>query len=255
MQRKIFMILMVLTAGLAMVSHSASAAEIEGLSVRPEVINVDSFFSGSELTVAGDIKATDDVIVEIYGRDATHEFEEKGRVGVFWMTTGKVKLENIPSLYVLMVPDGKEWLDKVAAFGLGMERVKSHLVISESHLDHDAVFSMFVKLKESEELYQENVGSVAYTPLKDGQKHFVGVCRLPSSISLGNYTVKVTVVSNGIPGQDVEGRLTVREVGFVKLVNELASNQRITYGVSAVVIALVAGLLMGVLFRQGGGSH
>ena len=255
MQRNIIVFLILIIASLGMTSQVRAAQDAAGVTVQPEVINVDSFFSGSELTVSGDIKAADDVIIEIYGRDATHDFEEKGRVAGFWMTTGKVKLENIPSLYVMMAPEGKDWTEKAESYGLGMARVKSHLVISETHLEPDTVFSMFVKLKKSEELYQENPGSVTYAPVKDGMKHFVGVCKLPSSVSLGDFTVKATVISNGIPGQEMQSKFTVREVGFVKLVNELASNQRITYGVSAVIIALAAGLLMGVLFRQGGGSH
>jgi hypothetical protein len=255
MKRNII-ILLILIAGLLGTSQGVRAAqETDGLTIRPDTISVDSFFSGSEVTVSGDIKAGDDVVIEVYGRDATHDFEQKGRVGLFWMTVGKVKLENVPSLYVLMTPEGKDWTEKLAPYGLGMARVRSHLIVSETSLEPDAVFKMFVKLKNSEELYQEIPGSVTYMPAKDGQKHFTGVCRLPSSISLGSYTVKATVISNGAPAKEMSSALTVREVGFVKLVNELASNQRLTYGVSAVVIALAAGLLMGVLFRQGGGSH
>jgi hypothetical protein len=47
---------------------------------------------------------------------------------------------------------------------------------------------------------------------------------------------------------------TVDEVGFSRLVYDLATNQRLVYGILAVVIALFAGAVMGLLFK-GGGSH
>ncbi len=254
MRHRIFLLLFILGTSLLLAS-SLAAKETKGLVVHPDVIDVDSFFSGTDLTISGDIEASDDVIIEITGKDGTNNFELKGRVGPFWMTTGKVKLENIPSLYLILLPAGKNWIQTAEAMGLGMEQVKRRLVTSGISRVPENIFAMFKRLKKSEELYDEISGAVTYGPGKDGMKHFVGKCRVPSSISLGGYVIKATVVADGVRGTQLQAQLMVKEVGFVKFVNRLASDQRITYGVSAVIIALAAGLLMGVLFRQSGGSH
>jgi len=76
----------------------------------------------------------------------------------------------------------------------------------------------------------------------------------PSSTTAGTYAIKATTIANGVCGQELSREVTVREAGFVKMVNDLASNQRLSYGVGAVVIALLAGALTGIIFKRGG-SH
>ena len=254
MRYRIFILIFLVTTSLMMDSGLA-AQETKGLTITPDTINVNSFFSGSALTISGDIKAADDVIIEISGKDAINNFELKGRVGPFWMTTGKVELENIPSFYLVLLPQGKDWLQKAESLGLGLEQVKHRMVTKSTAKVPENIFSMFKKLKKSEELYDEIPGAVTYSDAKDGMKHFVAKCNVPSSIALGNYLVKATIITGGVRGSEITGQLKVQEVGFVKFVNKLAEDQRIVFGVSAVIIALAAGLLMGVLFRQSGGSH
>jgi uncharacterized protein (TIGR02186 family) len=254
MRYRIFILSLLLATGLMQVPGHA-AQETDALVVSPKIIEVNSFFSGHGVTISGDIKAADDVIIEITGKDGTNNFELKGRVGPFWMTTGKLKLENIPGLYIVLLPQGKDWLQKADAMGLGMDQIKKRIVSSGTVKVPDNVFSMFKKLKKHEELYDEIIGAVTYSKAENGVKHFVAKCRVPSSIALGSYLVKASVISGGAPTQELNSQLIVQEVGFVKFVNTLASDRRITYGVSAVIIALAAGLLMGVVFRKSGGSH
>ncbi len=254
MRYRIFIIFLLLATGLMQVSGHA-AQETNRLVVSPNMIEVNSFFSGNELMISGDIKADNDVIIEITGKDGTNNFELKGRVGPFWMTTGKIELKNIPSLYIVLLPQGKDWLQKADAMGLGMDQIRKRMVTSGSDKVPENIFSMFKKLKKHEELYDEIIGAVSYSKAENGVKHFVGKCRVPSSIALGSYLVKASIISGGAPTQELDSQLIVQEVGFVKFVNTLASDRRITYGVSAVIIALAAGLLMGVIFRKSGGSH
>jgi hypothetical protein len=77
---------------------------------------------------------------------------------------------------------------------------------------------------------------------------------LPSSTTAGKYTVKATTIANEKRTAELSSNLTVQEVGFVELVDALASKSRLTYGVVAVLIALFSGALMGLLFK-GSGKH
>ena len=68
------------------------------------------------------------------------------------------------------------------------------------------------------------------------------------------YDIRVDVIDHVRRVDEQLHKLRVREVGFIWFVHVLATERRLTYGVMAVVIALLTGALMGLLFK-GGGSH
>ena len=222
--------------------------------INPPVLKVGTFFPGGEVTIEGEVPASEDVVVEIVGSQVNSVFDVKGRVGPFWMTREKVDLEHAPALYFLLLPSGPDWVQKAAALNLGIDHLKQQFNISRSEAAPEDIFQMFLKLKRSEKLYGEEPGTVSYSAGKNGRRRFTATCRLPSSIAAGRYTVKVTPIAHGVSGRELSGTLMVQEVGFVKMVNELATNRRLIYGITAVVIALLAGALMGIIFK-GGGRH
>jgi hypothetical protein len=232
----------------------ARADASTALVVSPAVLNVGTFFPGGEVSIEGEIPASEDVLVEIIGSRVNSLFDLKGRMGPFWMTREKVDLENAPTLYFLLLPSGPDWVQKAAALNLGIDNLKRQFGISRSEAAPEDIFRMFLKLKRSENLYGEEPGAVSYSAGGNGRRRFTATCRLPSSIAAGNYTVKATPIANGAAGAALSGVLTVREVGFVKMVDELASKRRLIYGVTAVLIALLAGALMGLIFK-GGSRH
>jgi hypothetical protein len=254
MRRRVFNILLScigLVLGSTGLAWSSEPAE---LAVTPTVMNVDTFFSGGRVTISGEIPSADDVLIEILGPEASGLFDMKGRVGPFWMTREKVRLENAPQLYMLLLPQGPDWELMAARLGLGVEQLKKKIAISGSALPTDDIFRMFVSLKSSEGLYDEAPGAVLYAPAPNGRRSFTATYMLPSSTTAGRYTIKATTIENGVRGPEKSKEVTVQEVGFVKMVKDLASSRPLTYGISAVLIALLAGSLMGVIFKRGG-SH
>jgi Putative transmembrane protein (Alph_Pro_TM) len=242
-------------AGLIMGSAGpARCDEPAELTVSPSVMSVDTFFSGGQVTISGEIQSSDEVVIEVAGPEVNSLYDLKGRVGPFWMTREKVQLAKAPGLYMLLLPQGQDWEQKAALLGLGVEHLKKQIAISGSDLPADDVFRMFVSLKSSEGLYGETPGAILYTPGQNGHKRFTATYLFPAATTGGKYTVKATIIENGSGGLELSREVTVQEVGFVKMVNDLASNQRLTYGVAAVVIALAAGALMGLIFKRGG-SH
>jgi hypothetical protein len=224
------------------------------LTVSPAVLKVDTFFPGGQVTIAGEIPASEEVVVEIIGSQVKSLFDLKGRIGPFWMTREKVDLENAPQLYILFLPSGPHWVQKAAALNLGIDHLRQQILISRSEAASDDIFRMFVNLKRSEKLYSEVPGAVSYSAGENGRRQFTATCRLPSSIAAGKYTVTATPIANGAPGAQLSRDLKVQEVGFVKMVDELASKRRLIYGVTAVLVALLAGALMGLIFK-GGSRH
>ena len=100
----------------------------------------------------------------------------------------------------------------------------------------------------------ERPEAVAYGPVENGHRPFSAVCLFPRSTATGDYTIKATVIANDKKSGEQSCRLQVEEVGFTRMVDNLASNRRLLYGIMAVLIALFTGGLMGLIFK-GGGSH
>jgi hypothetical protein len=254
MRRRVFNILLSCIGLILGSTGLAWSSEPTELAVIPNVINVDTFFSGGQVTISGEIPSADDVLIEVLGPEASELFDMKGRVGPFWMTREKVHLENAPQLYMLLLPQGPDWEQTAARLGLGVENLKKKIAISGSILPADDIFRMFVSLKGSEGLYDEAPGAVLYTPAANGRRNFSATYMFPSSTTAGRYTIKATTIANGMRGPEKSKEIAVQEIGFVKTVKDLASNRPLTYGISAVLIALLAGSLMGVIFKRGG-SH
>jgi len=253
--RRIILVLVLGCAGLGIAPAGIVRADAPAaLTVSPDVLNVGLFFSGSQVTITGEIPVSEDVAVEIIGPQVNNLFDVKGRIGPFWMTRAKVDLENAPALYILLLPSGRDWEQKAAALNLGIDNLQQQIGISRSETAPEDIFRMFVKLKRSEKLYGEVPGAVLYSVGENGRRRFTATCRLPASTRAGKYTVKATPIANGEEGVELRHDLTVREVGFVEMVDALASKRRLTYGVAAVLVALFSGALMGLLFK-GGSRH
>lgn len=255
MRRLIHLALLLVWVGSGFaVASAAWAMQSDGLSIRPEVMDIGTFYSGSVVTISGEVPDGQDVIIEITGPAADDQLDIKGKVGPFWMTQGKAEMDGAPTMYVLLLPDGPHWMQKASAQGLGLESLRSKVKIQSTSIPADDLFEMFLKLKKDQGLYVEEGHAVTYETADDGSRRFSAVYRFPRATSAGIYSIRATTIAEGAGARVRKAALTVDEVGFVHLVDNLATNRRLTYGILAVVIALFTGAVMGLLFK-GGGSH
>ena len=238
----------------ALPAGTAWTAESGKLAIQPEVLDIGTFYSGCQVTISGEVPKGQDVVVEIAGPVANGEFDLKGRVGPFWMTNGRAEMDGAPAMYAILLPGGRDWQRKASALGLGLGNLRNKIAIQSASVPPDKLFNMFLELKKSEGLYVVEDNAVAYAAANNGLRRFTAVCHFPRSTVAGNYTIKATEIINGAKGMELSRSFTVDEVGFSRLVYDLATNQRLVYGILAVVIALFAGAVMGLLFK-GGGSH
>lgn len=230
-----------------------AAESDDGLTVHPEVLHIGTFYSGGDIRISGQAPTEGDVIVEITGPKAAGLFDVKGRVGPFWMTRDKAAIEGAPSAYALLLPGGQDWGQKASALGLGFENLRKAVSIDSDLLSADEAFNMFLKLKKDEDLYVVKDNAVRYSSAKNGGRVFEATYRFPRSTVKGDYHIKATAIVNGEEKGAVRSRgFKVYEVGFTSLVDDLATNRRLTCGILAVCIALVTGAVMGLLFKGGG---
>lgn len=225
------------------------------LKIQPEVLTIGTFYSGGRITISGEVPDGRDVIVRITGPATNGEFDIKGRVGPFWMTRGKAELDGAPILYALLLPGGDAWQAKASALGLGLGQIKDKIELNSNSLPADELFDQFLELKKSEGLYGIEHNAVTYAAGENGRRRFTAVYRFPRSTATGKYTIAAAAVDGRRIDTEQSTTLQVDEIGFTRMVDDLATQRRLLYGILAVIIALFTGAVMGVLFKGGGGGH
>jgi uncharacterized protein (TIGR02186 family) len=253
MRRLFFSLILCCSGFVLLCTAPARAGGDSELVIRPQILDIGTFYSGGDVTVSGEVSNGQDVIVEITGPAANGKFEVKGRVGPFWMTRGKAELDGAPSMYVLLLSGDRQWQQEIESLGLGLENLRKGMSIQAEEKSADELFKMFLELKKSEGLYVEEDNAVTYAPAENGRRRFAATYHFPRSTAAGEYSIKATVVADGAKITELNRTFPVEEVGFTRLVDDLATHRRLAYGILAVVIALFTGAIMGVLFKGGGG--
>ena len=106
-----------------------------------------------------------------------------------------------------------------------------------------------IRLRERDGLWATHEGGL--TSRADGAAVQVdGAFVLPAAVSPGEYTVDVIGFSNQRASRLIHETVVIERVGAVGVVWSLAMEHRLLYGCAAVVTAIVAGLLTGLLFQS-----
>jgi hypothetical protein len=226
-----------------------------GLDIIPSPVRIGTFFHGQNVVIHSEIKAGQDMVVEVKGPEDKEPFGLKGKVGPFWMNQGKVRFSRVPSLYLLLLPGGENWEKRLAPLGLGIASLRREVVVDAPGQDPQRMSDMFVHFKEAHHLYREVEGSITYSPVVGGIKKVTAVFNLPPSISTGQYQVEASLLKGERLVDRVSGSLMIEDGPALRAVKEWAYHDGLMFGVIAVLIALAAGAAMGTLFKGGGKGH
>ena len=231
---------------------SSMPCSAQHIHVEPQSIKIGSFFGGTHLKARGEVPEGNDVVIEVLGKDIEEELMRKGSRWELWMNVGEVDIGGVPRLYFVAssnpqllkqpaetVPWGYEALEKRAVF---RGRVKEG---EESHL-----FEQFVQLKESQGLYGIFPGTVKLSSDAELGNTGEAVFQLNSRISPGSYRVCIWTARNGLILKQECAPFTVTIVGIPAYLSSLATEQPIFYGLLAVAMGIVLGLLSGILFTR-----
>ncbi len=232
------------------------------LQVTPEEMLVGTTFNGNDLYVTGTIGADEDAVVQIIGSSSEAEFKRNGKVGgVLWMTVAHLAIADAPSAYFVYLPESisawreskdNRWFNLNFDYNSMLPQIK----ITPEPSDRETVFNDYLKLKTHDGLYQLVNNGVNYEEVKNGKKQFHARIHVPAKMPVARYDVKVSRIKNGVIIGTEKADFSLKQSGFPLLISNLAFNHSLIFGVLAVVIAIFAGLFMGVLFQErGGGAH
>jgi hypothetical protein len=228
-----------------------AAAQTPSLDVRPNVISIGTHYNGKRLAVTGTVPEGCKAVVRMLGKRVDAKFKEKGKVfGLLWMNMATVTLHEIPGVFLLAADadvydqGGDSW----QRLGLGF--------FSFQGKTDDLVFGEFLKLKKKEELYKVHEGGITYGPVTNGTRTFSCGLDIPSELRQGIYQVDIFAVRDGrtVMGQASEN-VHAELSELPAMITSVAYGHPLLYGILATLIAILAGLLMTVVFRERSGVH
>jgi len=236
---------------------TAPAQGVARMAVEPQTISIGALYNGTTLTATGSVPADSEAIVRFIGTSCDLHMKERGKVGgIMWMNLDSITFKGAPSVCLVSSAVDLNRLEENGGASLKVLRLSGlkRSVQVETNGGLQNAVDEFLKLKQNEGLYREMFGNISYESASEAQKTFRAEVPIPSRLSPGSYMVELDVVRNGKIISTVERPVTVNLVGFPALLAGLAFGHSALYGILATVIALLAGLGIGLVF-QSRGSH
>jgi hypothetical protein len=219
----------------------------EGMTVAPPRAEIGMFYDGARVTVSCTVDSGSEAAILVSGAGARLRLHRQARVwGTFWAPSGEVTFDGIPSVYLLQTSVPLEDLapDTVLhRLGLGYDTFQATREGPER-----ALFPDLVRLKESDGLFDYSVGRLQAESSAAGRRLVAAVVDLPPKAKPESYRVQCLGFRNGEPTAQEEETFTLARGAFNALIGSLAQRHGLFYGVLAVVVAMGAGLFVGLVF-------
>jgi len=235
----------------------ASADAVSRVNVTPTTIPMGVGFNGATLQINGEVPAGSDIVLRFVGKPREEHMRQKGKVfGLVWMNRTALTFKNVPTVCLVQASRPFDQLG-AAAGTFTLDRLRQAVKVEEaSACDGDLdVPAELLRLKQQEGLCRESVGGVRFGPETGGVQPFEADLKVPPALSPGNYTAEVVALKDGrIVGQAAVP-VTAQLVGLPAWLNNMAFKHGTLYGILAVVVAILGGLLIGLVFQGKGGAH
>lgn len=229
-----------------LISCSAFAHQQTSLTIRPNLIPIGTNFNGADLTITGKVPEGTSAVIRLLGEPRDEFFKQKGKaLGVLWMNLKTVELKQVPDVF-LMGTDSETNVNWEHS-DLGFLSIKGDT--------EESIFDEFIKLMERDDFYNVQKGTVAYEQPVDGMKPFSATLKIPSAMHKGVYEVEVIAIKDGKVIEKASEELHTKLTGLPAMLSAFAFDHSLMYGIAAVIIAILAGLIMSMIFKERGGAH
>jgi len=221
-----------------------------GIAIKPNFAGIEILIFGSIDFSARPAPKTGayDVVVVIRAPGQAIVARRKQRMAGIWVNGPGVTYPDVPGFYAVLSTrplraiTSKETLKSLGVGFGNLDFGRS----GKNEANEQSFRSAVIDLKERQMLFQEDDGGVAFI----GRSLFRTSVDLPANVPIGRYTADVYLFRDGQAVSENHSTLKVNKVGFEQTVYLLAFRHSFIYGLIAVVIAVVAGLIGWVAFRR-----
>jgi uncharacterized protein (TIGR02186 family) len=245
-------ILSLLCTGGVVSAQGSPEDSVVALNVSPEQIDVGTFYSGAQVQVTAEINSCEGAALVLEADAAEVTLNQKGRVAGIWLNVAQVTVSDAPSVYFLATSDE---LDRICSpqeqekLRLGMRFLKQETRIESEKELKGSEFDEFLKLKHDNGTYNMHL-KVNLAASTSGMQKLSATIPVPATVPPGTYTVIMYAFRDGQPVQSGTAKITIKRVGLAYMMASLARNHGAEYGVLAIIVAMLVGIVMGVVFHS-----
>lgn len=220
--------------------------------VSDRLIAITTAFVGGDVVVFGAIdEGQGDIVITMQGPRESQMVRRKSRIAGIWVNRDRVAFDNVPSFFAIA---STRSLDDVASvsvrnqFGLGVDHLGLKLIDGAEYSDEDkeAFAKALIRNKQKAGLYTTSPLQVTFP----GPKLFRATFGFPANVPPGTYQIEVFKLEDGQVTGAQRSSLQISKIGLEADVFDFANQRSALYGMIAIVIAVTAGWLAGVVFRR-----
>lgn len=227
-------------------------------------VDVTSSFTGTEIVIFGSVEHSRqltpesglyDIAIVVEGTPTPIISRQKARVAGVWLNAQSVQFEKVPSYYAIMstrpleeIADPRTLSDN----SIGFDSVRMAVASNQAQLTPDLLAEFkqsVVRLKQKDKLYQKRDYGVGFI----GRSLFRSSLSLPANVPVGPLTTHVYLFKGGELLSKHSSTVAMQREGLERYMHDFAFKYPMFYGIFAVIIAVVSGLLASTLFKRG--SH
>ena len=167
--------------------------------------------------------------------------------GIWVNGTGKI-YPTVPGFYAVLSSRPLRAItsdETLKALGIGLNNIDFGRV-TKSGPDEETFRSTVIRLKEQQQLFQEHDDGVTFI----GRSLFRASVDLPVNVPIGRYTADVYLFRDGQVASKNQSTLEVSQAGFERTIYLMAFHHPLIYGLVAVLLAVLAGLVGWAAFRR-----
>lgn len=220
------------------------------------LIAISTAFTGREVVLFGALDGPGEVAVVVMGPEESMVVRRKDRTLGLWVNAASMEFTRVPSYYAVAtsVP-----LDRLAdattlarhRIGLGNLRLDPADPADAGTDNYVEFRDALIRTKQTEGLYSAGgEGSDTNAIARLGPQLFRTNIYFPANVPTGQYTVSVFLFREGQMVSAQTTPLFVNKIGVGARVFTFAQTQAAAYGGIAILMAVAAGWLAGVVFRR-----
>lgn len=240
---------------LALLCTSVSAQAPMQLKVTPETIDIGTTYNGTTVDVAGTVPEGSQIVLRVLGEANDLHMKRKDKaMGLLWMNMDAVTFHDVPVLYIV---GSSKPLDELGHAGKQLQAasVLNGIAIEPDNDARPELIDQLIRLKNKEKLYQEDAGEFTMGEVEGGMQHFTAKLPIPSRLVPGDYKLEAVAIKDGVKVDATTTPLDVELVSTPQFLANLAFDHGTMYGILATIIALVSGLIIGIVFQSKGEAH
>lgn len=212
-------------------------------------VNITTSFTGTRVLLFGATYGAGDVVVVVHGPKRREVVRRKERVAGIWVNRRSVAFEDVPGYYF---EASTRPLNKIAneatlrRLRIGAIRLPVRVEEQDGETKANEYWQALLRLKRNQNLY---VASPDPVEVVEDRLFRVDVT-LPAGVPTGSYVAEIYLFRGGRPVNVERKQLSVRRAGVDAAIFSFAHQHSALYGILAILVALIAGWLAGVIFRK-----